>query len=698
MAVKPISATGMLARVSGTFLSGNADFTYMYWSIPVDGTPTGSTYRTFHFLTDPSSDNYIGEFSDFLSNNLRTEGAIATVPYSGAYSLLLLENAYHICVRYDNTAKTLERLINGTLVDTQSSIDFSAVTFTVETLFYDSNAAGAFPGLVEQNYRAFQRKLTDAQITKQMAHNTASDAGFTTDLFCDTPLPFDSDPNDVSGNSRNWAFVNSGVESYVLYDVKFISWQTNSGATTALPIPYLPYKLIQDSDTGVANSNLWYSLFTAAADYIIGAWNYNPNHTSQLRVFSSPTSSPVYLGFGGSNVPIQFPATGATSYLFRTVRVGPGHSTPGINLLQIDSVEPQQINIGDIVDPDDFEGLPVGIIGGSNTLTFRKPFANGEQGDILVTGVMLMHDNFGTDQPLHLYDFEFNEILIITSLPAGDKYIRTNNGLNLFYVVSSVISGSILYTIDSDGNIGSTTWNLGAIKIGDYAENGGIASNNDGTILYYTTVAGNFAVQRWDLTNDVALTDFLPLVSGYSIIDMLIDTDDSIIIGYYETSSGHDFFVRRYDDGGNLLNTYNFGDTHSTISPRLAYSINNPDSFWIWLHAISNEDPRTFFKEIDVTTGSVLETRESVEFELGTYDGEITPTPYARYGVSQSCPFWQFNAGEEPPPPPPPTNPLSGIYVLELNKRNDTVYITLDPVTSEDVKIPDPTYKTGFVG
>ena len=47
---------------------------------------------------------------------------------------------------------------------------------------------------------------------------------------------------------------------------------------------------------------------------------------------------------------------------------------------------------------------------------------------------------------------------------------------------------------------------------------------------------------------------------------------------------------------------------------------------------------------------------------------------------------------------PVTNNPRSGIYILEPGKRNDTLYIDVDAETTEDVKIPDPTYRIAPLG
>jgi hypothetical protein len=43
-------------------------------------------------------------------------------------------------------------------------------------------------------------------------------------------------------------------------------------------------------------------------------------------------------------------------------------------------------------------------------------------------------------------------------------------------------------------------------------------------------------------------------------------------------------------------------------------------------------------------------------------------------------------------------NPLSGIYKIVPDKRNDTLWVSFDPEETEDVKIPDPFFKTGLIG
>ena len=48
--------------------------------------------------------------------------------------------------------------------------------------------------------------------------------------------------------------------------------------------------------------------------------------------------------------------------------------------------------------------------------------------------------------------------------------------------------------------------------------------------------------------------------------------------------------------------------------------------------------------------------------------------------------------------PPPPVAPSGGIYILVPGKRSDTLWSSFDPDEEIEVKIPNPTIKTGLIG
>jgi hypothetical protein len=84
---------------------------------------------------------------------------------------------------------------------------------------------------------------------------------------------------------------------------------------------------------------------------------------------------------------------------------------------------------------------------------------------------------------------------------------------------------------------------------------------------------------------------------------------------------------------------------------------------------------------VDLWSTRVYKFRISDMIEVSSFQSYLTTATIIQMIVYQST-----------------NNPFSGIYVLEPGKRNDTLYSSLVPVTTEDRKIPDPTYKLPPVG
>jgi hypothetical protein len=145
----------------------------------------------------------------------------------------------------------------------------------------------------------------------------------------------------------------------------------------------------------------------------------------------------------------------------------------------------------------------------------------------------------------------------------------------------------------------------------------------------------NSPVQRWDLINNVALSDLAAGVAGATgFNDVLVLNDGTILTGYAKPG---DAFVRRYSTAGAVLNTYDFGNSVGDSPNRLAYALDDPASFWVWLHLPSGGGTSRF-QNVRVSDGAILTTFDVVPFELGVYVGAPTATP-TRFGSSQSCPF-----------------------------------------------------------
>lgn len=111
--------------------------------------------------------------------------------------------------------------------------------------------------------------------------------------------------------------------------------------------------------------------------------------------------------------------------------------------------------------------------------------------------------------------------------------------------------------VDPDTMTVARTWELGANSTMSSYGFGHIAVNADRTVAYYSRnqdVNSPFAaehygvIHRWDLTNDVALSDLVSRPASTSG-GLIVLPDDTIVVGYTDG-------VRRYAADGTLLNTY----------------------------------------------------------------------------------------------------------------------------------------------
>ena len=190
-----------LSRTTGSFLAGNADFTYMFWTAEVTGYPTPGQYRNFHLIDDNggAGAKYIGIYADAITGRIGVYGNDGVDFFNTVYADNILGNNYNIAITYDNTAKEIKFYVNKVLLDTITSVDLSAATFTREQMATDGVC---WSDVVVSYYRSWQRKLSLSEIVTEASSPVAVS---TTNLFCDTPLADTTDLADDSGNARNWA-------------------------------------------------------------------------------------------------------------------------------------------------------------------------------------------------------------------------------------------------------------------------------------------------------------------------------------------------------------------------------------------------------------------------------------------------------------------------------------------------------------
>ncbi len=292
----------------------------------------------------------------------------------------------------------------------------------------------------------------------------------------------------------------------------------------------------------------------------------------------------------------------------------------------------QPVQAGDLFIPDDTPGFPASISSPiDGTVRRLVNFPATERAGVLPTGEILTASTVGGDH-LELYD---RTLTYVTSIARKGGSIR-GDGANTFYVFDA--DADELVTISSTGVVGGTTWALSSLT-------GKIAVNRAGTVLYFQAAAVPLgaALQRWDLVNDIALTDVpSSAVAGYTIAeDVLVLADDTVLVAYKKATATVDYYVRRYSaDGATILNTYNFGTVEID---RLALEV-GAETFRVYFHLA---DAKSRFTQITPSSGATVGTFDFYQCNAGFF---TYATPFAdppRFGHSQSCPFLIIQQDEE---------------------------------------------------
>lgn len=414
---------------------------------------------------------------------------------------------------------------------------------------------------------------------------------------------------------------------------------SNTTALTATNIAALPYNNVQNVFDAGLTYTVWYKYTAVVGENVIGVFGFGDlvNYKPTIFVYTGPAAAPVpYLSIAVQNKPIQMPVTPGTEYFFEFRKNGDFNpSSLTVNAITGPvSIAPA----GSIFINDDAPGFPAALISSTvdyTVLRFIYPFPAGEAGDVLqTTGRVLVSDEF-IDLNYKLYSNTLTFITDVVWSWTGAPRIRACQGASKFYIgmSGSGITTAKVRTVDNNGALGGTIFDLGAVGLT------ALAAKNDETILYYSGRVSslNSEIRRWDLIGNVPLSDLVPDVGGtYRVTDILYLDDDTLIVLYFQ-SSPRDVFARRYSIAGATLNTYLFGSSHTTTIPRLAYAIDNPNSFWIFTHPTGTGT--SVIQNVKCSDGSILTTRNEAEYEGGAYQPSETATPLSRFGDSFSCPL-----------------------------------------------------------
>lgn len=407
----------------------------------------------------------------------------------------------------------------------------------------------------------------------------------------------------------------------------------NLDAATAIEITALPYEVTTDPDDNA--NELWYHYTAQSGDApLIGAHVYGVGgvYKPQIAVSVGPVDSyidhPYGFGYYATQKAITIPVDAASEYWFRvTGGSGSSYAAGQTFTLQVYNAPNQHAPRGSILVPDDTPGFPAVVLDKDTGEVLRYvALPSGEVGDSLPTGHVLSEDALNTND-LKLYDGSMALVATLAGFASGSITIRSN-GSDRFYASN----GTTLRAIDTEGAT-LNTWTLAITP-------GAMAPARDDSIAYYAQSGASRTVRRWDLVNDVALSDLAAAVTNYLIsTDMHVLEDDTILVHYFKTSGGVDHFLRRYNPDGSVNQDYAFGtDTINRITTL------DDEHVVLW----QQSGGQGTFSHMKLSDGSFPVSWSQYDYVTGVSEEPASASPQ-QFGHSFSCPVMLFNGNFQTP-------------------------------------------------
>lgn len=628
MAILSTVAGDELTRTP-SWLDPSQDWTRAHW-VRFSSEVTLPSYYANWYAFDFTPDTYaLGGFAykDTLVDPFVQDGESFLPSLTIGTSPIDAATWRYVAWRYTALNLEIELLIDGVVVDAFAA-DLSAAGATVnseERLGYDG---GSEPGIAFGYDRWWQAAVTDGEL---LVERTSPQAVRTANLLTDTPLSSPTDLGDISGNNRDWAL--TGTWGSIAGPTEVSPSNTSPYAATVIDPSSLPLTITQDAVNAGVTYNLWFSFTPTTSNvYGLSAFGALGGYRPRVRVWTGSPGSLTNVFIGSRNKPMQFWMESGTTY-YLEMDTNSASVTPAILNLTVIAAPIDTVQAGDLCIIDDSDGFPLAIVSPTvdyEVRRFVQPFAASENGDALMNGAYLVQDSAPDD--IVAYDASFLEVARNPLLGVQDFSLRANRTQNVFDVVRTSSPNSTLHTFGSDGIPTGETFTLTGLT-----DINGICTNPTRTILYWgnNTINGS-SIRRWDLVNNVALTDLAASIGNlYFLTDLLGLEDDTVLAGYSRTANP--VIVKHYAADGTVLGTYT-GPSNITTPIRLAYALNSPTSFLVATHTALRQWRVQRVLTADMAT--VVDDVLHMEFETGVYQGTETATPLALLGASFSCPLF----------------------------------------------------------
>lgn len=271
---------------------------------------------------------------------------------------------------------------------------------------------------------------------------------------------------------------------------------------------------------------------------------------------------------------------------------------------------------------------PAGVLRG-----FKNGVPGGELGESLNSGVQLWHDRYQQHgSRLALFDADLNFLLALDTSPTlGATFPNILTDGTKFYVVNR--ANNKVHTVSSVGVVSAPIATLDAVPTAS-------GVNAAGTILYFSTLSD--VIRRWDLVNDVTLTDlYAPpeLASNTGTIattalnghpgELLVFSDGTIVT-YYQNVTLSKSVLLHLNAAGTLLHSYTY--TWPTAIDHIAWAPDSPAYINIWFF-LASDGSSGRMGHLNISTGALT----SFDTDLFSGGVNITSGNPTKFGPSTSC-------------------------------------------------------------
>ena len=669
--IKQTDGTSYVWRNYGGFPSNAVNWT-IFFRFKYSVLPVGITDILALFSGAP---DFTGSYVSFRSSlntsdfNCKIFNGVSTVTTATA---AITNNAQNWgALTYDAGTHTATLILNGVVVGAVV-IDLSGIVWSSLALLGSTVASS---GNVEVAYfRMWSSILTITQLTAEAASITAVVIiGLINDNLLQSSTDLTSHNNTLTHLKAIGTVTTDFVDPLIS---TVVGPPTNIDPNTATLVTYNSTVFQNTLTAGVATT-VWHKAVVVTGDKVWGASAFGDlvTYTPAIFVYASLADALAnnVLVTANPNLPVQFPVTFGQTIYFKSNRNGA--VTPATLQLSILRGLTIKVPVGSIGIPDDSPPFSLALldVGTGYPINWVNNFANGEQGSIFPTGEVVAGD---TSADTNFYDSKLN-LVSIPTFPVG-SYNRIGVSQNFAYVAKQI--GGIFVKVTKLGVIGATQYNT----TNDIR--GLTASPGDDIAYYINQTTG--AVSRWDIINNIAMTDLAAAVASYAYAQAPICLlDGKIVVGY--SRSGVNNFCRVYNPNGTtFIDTALFSPSKSI--DYIFTDKDDPTFFWIW----SQSNTVSEFRKIRVSDAAVVADIDNVRlYESGQYQLSPINTP-DRFGNSNSCPGWitrieLFSS----------VVVGSGLYFLTgTNLQNpklthDVRWIDASVGTKENVAIPTPFFE-----